>query len=290
MRAVPSLFLAVAASGSLLVSPASGQAFKFNTGSPDGKIAMATNPSSAANVERETGDDFVLTSPTTITGATFTGLITGTNASIGDVVTEIYRVFPEDSGPFDNKVPTRTNSPSDVAFRSRDSASNDFTFTTAVIDPTFTAAKSVLFGIDPNNLHTGGEPAVTGQEVEFSIKFSNPLTLPADHYFFVPQVDITGGVDDHFFWLSAPKPISGVGTTPFPPGFTDLQTWIRDEPLQPDWLRVGTDIVGGNPAPTFNAAFSLSGAEVPESSPGWIIAAALAIGVFVVRRRRRLAA
>jgi len=30
----------------------------------------------------------------------------------------------------------------------------------------------------------------------------------------------------------------------FPPGFTDLQTWTRDQMLDPDWLRVGTDIVG----------------------------------------------
>ena len=32
----------------------------------------------------------------------------------------------------------------------------------------------------------------------------------------------------------------------------------------PDWLRVGTDIVGGSPFPTFNAAFSLNGTVVPE--------------------------
>ena len=40
--------------------------------------------------------------------------------------------------------------------------------------------------------------------------------------------------------------------------------------LAPDWLRVGTDIVGGMPAPTFNAAFSLSGAVVPEPST-WVM-------------------
>jgi hypothetical protein len=51
--------------------------------------------------------------------------------------------------------------------------------------------------------------------------------------------------------------------TVFPPGFTDLQTWVRDEDLQPDWLRVGTDIVGGATPPTFSAAFSLSGVTVP---------------------------
>ena len=59
--------------------------------------------------------------------------------------------------------------------------------------------------------------------------------------------------------------------TPFPPGFTDLQSWTRDAKLDPDWLRVGTDIVGPEPpatppAPTFNEAFSLTGAVVPEPS------------------------
>ena len=53
----------------------------------------------------------------------------------------------------------------------------------------------------------------------------------------------------------APKPIVAPGT-PFTP---DLQSWIRNEHLQPDWLRIGTDIVGGSPAPTFNASFSLHG-------------------------------
>ena len=45
-----------------------------------------------------------------------------------------------------------------------------------------------------------------------------------------------------FYWLSAPRPIVPPGT-PFPAGFTDLQEWIRNEDLAPDWLRVGTDIV-----------------------------------------------
>jgi hypothetical protein len=62
-----------------------------------------------------------------------------------------------------------------------------------------------------------------------------------------------------FLWLSAPRPIQPPGT-PFPPGITDLQSWMRDDPpLAPDWLRIGTDIVGGT---TFNASFSLSGHTV----------------------------
>ena len=94
--------------------------------------------------------------------------------------------------------------------------------------------------------------------------FATPFLLPADHYFFVPQVEVTGG---DFLWLSAPKPIVPPGT-PFPPGFTDLQEWTRDaislNNLAPDWLRVGTDIVGAGRR--FNAAFSLTGTVVPEPS------------------------
>ncbi len=91
----------------------------------------------------------------------------------------------------------------------------------------------------------------------FNVTF-NPLELPADHYFFIPQVKLNNG---DFFWLSAPKPIVPPGT-PFNP---DLQSWIRNGDLDPDWVRVGTDIVGGTPAPTFNAAFTLSG-TVPDSN------------------------
>jgi PEP-CTERM motif len=100
--------------------------------------------------------------------------------------------------------------------------------------------------------------------VRFDLTFTDGLLLPANHYFFVPQVEVTGP-DGNFFWLSAPKPIDASGT-PFPPGVTDLQSWTRDdsrEGIAPDWLRVGTDITGQGP---FNAAFSVSGTTVPEPS------------------------
>jgi hypothetical protein len=67
---------------------------------------------------------------------------------------------------------------------------------------------------------------------------------PEDHYFFRPEADIPG----NFLWLSAPGPLPGSG---------DLQTWIRNDNLAPDWERVGTDVVGGTTPPTFNASFSL---------------------------------
>jgi hypothetical protein len=107
-----------------------------------------------------------------------------------------------------------------------------------------------------------GNGPITGQEVQIDLTFTVPFNLPADHYFFVPQVLLTNG--GQFYWLSASRPVTGAGTTPFPPGVTDLQAWTRDAFLDPDWLRVGTDIVGGGTPPTFNTAFSLSGDVVPE--------------------------
>ena len=264
----------------------------FSTGDPNGLMATATRPTSAGKIETETGDDFVLSTATKITGATFTGLLTGdvSLADIGNVVVEIYRVFPKDSqNPPSGNVPTRDNSPSDVAFDSRNTAGNTLTFTASVLSVDFTANNSVINGINKQpNQKTGGEGPVNGQEVLFTINFgANAFSLPADHYFFVPQVEVDGG---EFLWLSAPKPIVAPGT----PFLGDLQAWIRNENLAPDWLRIGTDIVGtgsaGEPAPTFNAAFSLTGdpiiAQVPEPS-----SLALALGGLVIlhRRARKLA-
>jgi hypothetical protein len=176
---------------------------------------------------------------------------------------------------------TRVNSPSDVEFVGRDSASSDLSFAMSVLAPSFTANNSVVNGINPfPNQTTGGEGPVTGQEVQFNITFTTPIVLPADHYFFVPQVQVNGG---NFLWLSASRPISGAGTTPFAP---DLQTWIRNANLDPDWSRVGTDIVGGATPPTFNMAFSLNGTTadatpVPEPASLTLLGA----GLLFARRR-----
>jgi len=190
---------------------------------------------------------------------------------------EIYRVFPKDSTiPPSNNVPTRVNSPSDNAFDARDSGGGTLSFAANVLSQSF----SVLNSVQPGGivLHSGGDGPVTGVQVEFDVTFTPPFLLPADHYFFVPQVQLSTG---DFLWLSAPKPIVPPGT-PFPPGFTDLQSWTRDANLDPDWMRIGTDVVGGTPAPTFNAVFSLNGAEVPEPAT-WLLAGAGLLG-FLARR------
>ncbi len=257
--------------GCLFALPAAADTTFFSTGAPDGKIATATRPASSGKFEIESADDFVLFAGRSITDATFTGLISGAPfdpSHIGEVRVEIYRVFPDlsdvgrTSGPptFSTpNVPTRVNSPSDIALDSRDFAAGDPNLKTTDMG-SFAASNSV----QPGGIHpkpgqtTGGNGGITGEEVQFNVTFTTPFDLPAGHFFFVPQVEITDP-DGNFFWLSAPRPI-----VPPPPGFTDLQSWTRDDSpggIAPDWLRVGTDIVG---AGTFNAAFSLS--AVPEPS------------------------
>jgi hypothetical protein len=247
--------------------------FFFSTGLPDGKIATITEPASAhtAHVEYESADDFALTTETVLQRASFTGLLTGgaTPRDVSSVDVEIYRVFPNDSDVdrtsgaptfSTDKVPTRVNSPSDVQLDARDSADHELLFHTRVLRASFTAQASVS-SADKISVHSSGNGPVTGEEVQFEVNFKVPFDLPAGHYFFVPQVGLSGkapaGAD--FLWLSAPKPIASPGT-PFPAGVNDLQSWMRDDPpLAPDWLRIGTDIIGGT---TFNASFSLSGHTV----------------------------
>jgi len=275
------LFLALGTTGGAAAP------FLFSTGPATDGIATATRPSGGGAFEIESADDFLLANSTRITSATFTGLITGgaTPGNINDVVVEIYRVFPNDSDVTrtsgaptfsTSQVPTRVNSPSDVAFDSRSSSDGTLSFSGSVLASSFTAQNSVL----PGGIHpapgqkTGGNGPVTGEEVQISVTFSTPLDLPADHYFFVPQVSLgTGG----FLWLSGQRP-----TVPsFAP---DLQSWTRDAALDPDWLRIGTDIVG---AGTFNAAFSIAG-TVPEPASVTLVGAALAgLGCWRARRKKR---
>ncbi len=248
-----SLFFALAA-GLVFNYAALAATFSFSTGNPDIQMGMASRPGSPAGIEIATADDFLLTKTTRIDQASFTGLLSPSVpvSNITEVLVKIFRVFPKDStSPPSGRVPTRANSPADAAFSSRSLAAGELSLQTLQLSSSITAPNSVLNGINPvPNQLTGGEGPVSGPEFVFTVTFSKPLILPADHYFFVPQVLATGS---NFYWLSAPNPIVSPGTS-FSP---DFQTWIRNANLQPDWLRVRTDIVGGSPG--FNGAFSLTG-------------------------------
>jgi PEP-CTERM motif len=116
---------------------------------------------------------------------------------------------------------------------------------------------------------------LSGREVLFNVTFTSPFLLPVDHYFFVPQVQLASG---NFYWLSTARP------APLFPG--DLQAWIRNAPLDPDWLRMGTDIVGGTG--TFNMAFSVTGTSVPEPATfGLYGLGFIAMGYFARQFRKK---
>jgi len=248
--------------------------FFYNNDFPNNLIGTASRPESAGKIEIESADDFLLNSHVNITSATFTGIIPA-NSTINDVRVEIYRVFPKDSDTVRTpNVLTRTNSPSDVAFADRSSNDGNLSFSTSVLSANFTALNSVLNGINPSpNQTTGGEGPVTGEEVRFTIDLLTPINLPIDHYFFIPQVELAG--TDNFFWLPSERPI--VSGTPFSP---DLQSWIRNADLDPDWSRIGADVVGGT---TFNGAFSLTG--VPDSGSTALLLSIAVVAMFYLRRR-----
>ena len=289
MKTLSLIVLLSASITSYAIAATLGTPFSFTTGSPDGRMATASRTDSPGKIEIESADDFIVPiQGVNLTNATFTGLIpTGVSLSdITQVQIEIYRVFPNDSdvsrtsGPptFSTaQVPTRVNSPSDVAFGSRNSLSGGgLDFTPGIINPSFTALNSILNGIHPMpGQTTGGDGAVTGQEVQFNVSFTNQFSLPAGHYFFVPQVDVSSG---DFFWLS----------TAAPPLFTgDLQAWIRNANLDPDWLRQGTDIVGGGvSAPKFNESFSVNGVLPDSGSTALLFASATGVLVYLRRRFR----
>jgi hypothetical protein len=261
------------AAGAYATTTAWADSFFFTTGNTDGKLGALSRSDS---IETETADDFILDQTTVISGATMTGLVLRTDvADIANVEVEVYHRFTED--PFDKvppsgNVPSRTNSPSDneIDTATRDASDGTLSFFYSSLNSNFSVKNTVVNGINPFKVdgktdanRTGGEGPASGEEVQITITFTKPIVLPPGHYFFRPEVLVTGG---DFLFLSAPKPI--VSPTPLA---QDLQAWIRNAHLAPDWLRIGTDIIdaAGTNAPQFNMTFSLGGNTIPEAGiPG----------------------
>ena len=246
----------IIAAGMSLATSASAAPFSFTTGNPDGSLGAVTRNDSPGKVETETADDFILAETTVINGATITGLINAPVANITNVEVELYHVFPLDSiNPPSGRVLSRANSPADVEISTatRDGSDGTLRFSPSSLSASFAVSNTVVNGINPNPSRTGGEGPASGEEVQITITFSDPIVLPPGHYFFRPEVGLTGG---DFLYLS-------VAGTPVAP---DLQAWIRNSRLAPDWVRIGTDTIGATPpavAPKFNMAFSLTGNTIP---------------------------
>jgi hypothetical protein len=258
----------ISAAGMGLAASASAAPFFFNTGAPDGLLGAATRSESPGKLETETADDFILAETTVISSATITGLINAPAANIKNVEVEMYHVFPLDSvNPPSGQVLARANSPSDVeiATATRDGSDGTLEFAVRTVATGVAVANTVVNGIKPNPSRTNGEGPSTGDQVQINITFKEPIVLPAGHYFFRPEVLVTDG---DFLYMSAPRPIVSPGI----PFNGDLQAWIRNSRLAPDWVRIGTDVIGATPpavAPTFSMTFSMSGNTVPDAGiPG----------------------
>ena len=242
----------------LLTTPAWGDPFFFTTGTADGRLGALSRTESPNKIETETADDFFLTETTVINGATITGVINAPLANITNVEVELYHVFPTDSiNPPSGRVLSRANSPADVEIdaATRDGSVGTLRFSPSTLNANFPVSNTVVNGINPTPSKTGGEGPTSGAEVQINIAFTKPILLPAGHYFFRPEVGLIGG---DFLYLSVPG-------TPVAP---DLQAWIRNSRLAPDWVRIGTDIIDATPpaaAPKFNMAFSLTGDTIPRA-------------------------
>ena len=277
----------LAATAELGASPAAAATvFNFSTGGPDGKLgALSQTAVAGSHQQTETADDFILGERTRLTGATFTGLIplAAKLSDIRNVEIEFYHVFPGDS---DNartiNVTTRANSPGDheIDGATRDGADGSLSFTTRLDDPEFRVDNTVST-VRGKPEFTGGDGALTGQEVSFDITFNDAVTLDADHFFFRPEVELADG---SFFWLSSAFPVVSPGT-PFAP---DRQAWIRNDALAPDWTRIGADVTHQGP---FNMSFSLRGVSGAPEPAAWalMIVGFGAVGSALRRRRAALA-
>jgi hypothetical protein len=249
----------------VLATPAWAGPFAFTTGNADGRLGALSQSESSGTFQTETADDFFLTETTVISGATITGLLTVPSARINNVEVELYHVFSLDSDvgrtsgapTFSTpEVVTRVNSPADVEIdaATRDGRERTLKFSASSLNASFAVQNTVVDGINPTPSRTGGEGPARGEEVQITIKFTKPIILPAGHYFFRPDVQLADG---DFLSLSAATPVA-----------PDLQAWIRNSDLAPDWLRIGTDIIGTDPvtgaaAPKFNMTFSLAGNTIP---------------------------
>jgi hypothetical protein len=257
--------------GACVTAPAWADSFFFTTGNADGKLGALSRSDS---IETETADDFILDQTTVISGATMTGLVLRTDvADIANVEVEIYHRFhedPLDKFPPSGNVPSRTNSPSDneIDTATRDASDGTLSFYYSSLNANFSVSNTVINGINPFKVNgttdanrTGGEGPASGEEVQITITFTKPIVLPPGHYFFRPEVLVNGG---DFLYLSAPRPMVSPPATPLA---QDLQAWIRNAPLAPDWLRIGTDIIdaAGATGPTFNMTFSLNGNTIPNA-------------------------
>jgi hypothetical protein len=247
--------------------PAWADPFFFSTGTPDGLLGALSQPAGTGSLETEAADDFILTATTTIAEATISGLIPVGNSPDGYQQRrgrDLSRLPRGLADPPSGHVPTRVNSPGDVEIddATRDASQGTVAFSATLSDESFSVLEHRGDGINPapENMTNGDGPA-SGEVVEIRITFTPPIVLPADHYFFRPEVEVAGAI-------SSTSPHRGDH------GTRDPVCW-RFASLGPQFrleagigCASGTDIIGGATPPTFSMTFSLTGdADAQDETP-----------------------
>src|SRR5204863_9725514 len=120
--------------------------------------------------------------------ATIVGLATSRalQQDIKAVEVEVYHIIPLDSAiPPSGKGPSRANSPSDVEIDTATRAGNSGTLTSSpnVLNANFRVGNTVVNNLKIATAPPGGEGSTAGEEVEITITFTSPITLPAGHSF-----------------------------------------------------------------------------------------------------------
>ncbi len=239
MRMRLSLVSAMITAG-VLATPALAGPFSFTTGNADGRLGALSQSESSGKFATETADDFFLTETTVISGATITGLMTAPSANISNVEIEMYHVFSLDSNV------ARTSGA-----------------------PTFSTPEVVTRVNSPADVEID---AATRDGSEGTLKFAGS-SLNAS---FAVQNTVVDGINPTPSKTGGEGPARGQEvqiTITFTKPIL-LPAWIRNSDLAPDWLRIGTDIIGPDPisgaaAPKFNMTFSLAGNAIPEAGvPG----------------------
>src|SRR5262245_45940044 len=97
MKRLHALFAALSlAAFVILPTTAFADSVLYDNDLPLNLMATASTPQGNGFIERESADDFLLTTGASITSATFTGLVPA-SAPVQQVIVEMYRVFPLDS-------------------------------------------------------------------------------------------------------------------------------------------------------------------------------------------------
>ena len=257
--------------GSLPAMPAAAllpAVYSFSTGDPDGRIATASRPGRPPENSRSRSATISFSPTTSITSATFTGLV----PAVASASECRRRDLPRISQGFGCRQHQRVANVLDAAsadarqfaLRHRIRGARRCDRRPELHDRSAepqlhreqlgaTRAASI-----PNRHRHRRRRSGHGRGSGVHANLYHPLPPPGRPLF----LRASGPAGRRRFLLAVGAETDPSRPGPFRPAKLDADD-ISPDNLEPDWLRVGTDIVG---AGAFNAAFSLTGSTVPEPS------------------------